>query len=138
MTRKVIRTKEAAHASARETWLCELTRVVKSVEQFVATREASHLAWYTRPGSPGLFEHDLTRERLDRVIVQLQRVRDFTLAHKPTEADTNPPRRGDIEQARTLWPHQLASLVGFSHMPEELVRAAETFSRAWQAWRQRA
>jgi hypothetical protein len=70
--------KAAAQADARQHWLKELAALVEWVERFITPRTDEHLAWYTEPGSPGLYEHGITHERLAAAVAQIERARRFT------------------------------------------------------------
>lgn len=70
--------KAAAQADARRRWLTELGNFVKWSETFVGKYEDNYLAWYTEPGSPGMFDHGLTADRIEVVIQQMHRIKTIS------------------------------------------------------------
>lgn len=69
--------KQAAQADARREWLKRAVGFVEWVEQFIRPRTDEHLAWYTEPDSPGLFDHGLTADRVAAVSEDLLRAARF-------------------------------------------------------------
>jgi hypothetical protein len=71
--------KAAADGDERRDWLAALRDVVRWGEE-VEGRDDDKLAWYTQPGSPGLFDHGVTAERVGKAIDQLRRVQAISLS----------------------------------------------------------
>jgi hypothetical protein len=63
---------------ARSTWLKQLAALLDWTERFIAAFSDDFLAWYTLPGSPGLFDHGITADRVAAAIAQLERTRTIT------------------------------------------------------------
>jgi anti-sigma28 factor (negative regulator of flagellin synthesis) len=74
--------RDAAEADARRNWLKEFDETLKWFERFLHERTDEHLTWYTRPDSPGLFDHGITAERIRWVISQLERTASITFGGK--------------------------------------------------------
>jgi ParB-like chromosome segregation protein Spo0J len=70
---RVIDTEEAAEADARHQWLKKFAEALDWFERFVGQRNDEYLAWYTKPDSPGFFDHGITAERIEAVKAQLDR-----------------------------------------------------------------
>jgi len=75
-------------ADARQTWLEKLGECLAWVERFIAQRDDEHLAWYTEPDSPGLFDHGITAERIEAVVAQLERARTITFGGDDVRSKT--------------------------------------------------
>lgn len=83
----------AAQADARRHWLEELARLLDWVERFIAQRDDEHLAWYTEPGSPGLFDHGITADRVGAAVAHLTRAQTFTFGENRNGSPTRPASR---------------------------------------------
>lgn len=70
--------KREAEADARRTWLTGFAEHLSWFERFLYDLTDEHLAWYTLPNSPGLFEHGITADRIAEVAAQLNRARSIT------------------------------------------------------------
>jgi hypothetical protein len=75
----------AAAADARRTWLKDFAEHLAWFERFLFERTDEHLAWYTLPGSPGLFDHGVTPGRIDAVLQNLERARNITFGGQPCQ-----------------------------------------------------
>ncbi len=62
-----------SHADTREHWLKELDECLKWIATNIGSRPDEYLAWYTEPGSPGLFDHGITAERIHEAMTNLDR-----------------------------------------------------------------
>jgi hypothetical protein len=65
----------AAEADARFNWLKKFAEHLKWFETFVSSYPDDYLRWYTAPGSPGMYDHGITAERLAATIAGLERAR---------------------------------------------------------------
>jgi hypothetical protein len=72
------REKERAATQARTLWFQQLAKVVEWAKEFVKPHDDEYLAWYTQDD---LHDADIpvTREEIDAVIVQLNRIKSITL-----------------------------------------------------------
>jgi hypothetical protein len=85
--------KTQALADARQHWLEKLIGVLEWSEQFIGKHNDDALPWYTKPDSPGLFDHRITVERLDQHIAQMTRVRNLTFGGNNGETKKGTSRR---------------------------------------------
>jgi ParB-like chromosome segregation protein Spo0J len=84
---KVLDTPEAVEADARHQWLKKFGECLDWVERFVGRRDDDYLTWYTKPDSPGLFDHGITAGRINAVIDQLVRARYLTFGGKHADQE---------------------------------------------------
>jgi len=75
-------------AASRRTWLSGLEECCRWLETYVAKDSDTYLTSITRPGSPGLEEHSLTRKRLEEAVKQINRLLKTAFGghrHEPKE-----------------------------------------------------
>jgi ParB-like chromosome segregation protein Spo0J len=97
--------KQEALAEGTQMWLERLARVCEDIEEYVATRTDEELAYYTKPETPGQFDHGITVERIERICEQLQRAKTITFGdfHEKQRAAG---KRGQAGNGRTGGPRR--------------------------------
>jgi hypothetical protein len=86
--------KEQIEANARQTWLEDFEEHLAWFEAHVCPCKDSEFPWFTQPDSPGMFDHDITSERILEVEKHLARARKlgFEGNHGRTQGSKRRPR----------------------------------------------
>jgi hypothetical protein len=78
-----------AQADARNTWLKKLGDCLELIELYVGKRTDDELPWFTIPGSPGMFDHGITAERIEAAIAHLEWTRGLSFGGQATKPRGN-------------------------------------------------
>lgn len=91
----------ASQADARKHWLKEFAELLDWLERFASGRTDEHLAWYTEPGSPGLFDHGITSNRVKDGISTMNRIMTITFGSSSHDGKSTGKEGGTRKSAKS-------------------------------------